>query len=105
MMSSIFANISFLLKPFNSPFRTTFSQAIAYYEANEVRGECVVVIKGKDIAEIKQEQINAWEAMDIFEHMAYYENQGMDRKSAMKQVAKDRGIGKRDVYQMLLELE
>jgi len=42
-------------------------------------------------------------AMDIHDHMAFYENQGIDHKEAMKLVAKDRGIGKRDVYQLLLD--
>lgn len=35
--------------------------------------------------------------------MELYLNQGIDRKEAMKLVAKDRGIAKRDVYRMLTE--
>ena len=44
-----------------------------------------------------------WEEMSMEEHMELYLGQGMDKKSAMKQVAKDRGVGKRDVYQALLQ--
>lgn len=41
--------------------------------------------------------------MPIEEHMKLYEEQGMDRKEAMKQVAKDRGVSKREIYQALLQ--
>ena len=92
-----------LTKRFETVFRTTFSGAIAWYEANEVRGECVIVIEGRDRAELVREQQQSWERMTVTEHMEYYTSQGMDRKSAMKQVAKDRGVGKREIYQQLLE--
>lgn len=81
---------------------TTLEQAIAYYEENEPRGEYVLVIEGKSFEEIKEEEIKQWEAMSIPEHMDYYLEQGMDKKSAMKQVAKDRGISKRDVYAVVM---
>lgn len=59
------------------------------------------MIAGKSREEKKREQIVAWEDMSIEEHMAYYEKIGMDSKSAMKQVAKDRGVGKREIYDYL----
>ena len=43
--------------------------------------------------------------MPIEDHMDHYLSQGMDKKDAMKQVAKDRGISKRDVYQYLMNLD
>ena len=91
-----------LTKRFETAFRTTFSEAIAWYEANEVRGECVIVIEGCDRAALVREQQRSWERMTVAEHLEYYTSQGMDRKAAMKQVAKDRGVGKREVYQQLL---
>lgn len=91
-----------LTKKHETAFQTTFSEAIAHYEAQEPKGECVLVIEGKSRQELKQEAIAKWEEMEIFEHMDYYMKQGFDKKEAMKKVAKDRGIGKRDVYQMLL---
>ena len=60
------------------------------------------VIAGKPVEEIREEEIRAWEEMPIEEHMEHYLSQGMDKKEAMKAVAKDRGISKRDVYQQLL---
>ena len=92
-----------LTKRYETAFRTTFSEAIAYYEENEVRGECVIVIEGRDRSELVKEQQESWDRMTVAEHMEYYVSQGMDRKSAMKQVAKDRGVGKREIYQKLLE--
>ena len=73
-----------------------------HFEAEEPRGECVLVIRGKDFAEIKKEEQQKWQEMSIAEHVEYYTAQGMDKKEAMKAAAADRGISKRDVYQALL---
>lgn len=92
-----------LTKKYEEAFRTTLEEAVSHYQANDPKGECVIVIQGKSIDDIKEEQKRSWEEMSIEEHMRYYEDQGMERKEAMKQVAKDRGISKRDVYQQLLQ--
>ena len=81
----------------------TLEEALKFYEENEPRGEYVLVIQGKSMEEKRQEAALEWMEMSIGEHMQYYEGQGIERKEAMKMVAKDRGIGKRDVYRMLLE--
>ena len=94
-----------LTKKFETAFQTTFSEAISYYEEQGVRGECVLVIEGRSREELVQEQQQSWEAISVEEHMERYLSTGMDRKSAMKQVAKDRGVGKREIYQMLLNTE
>ena len=90
-----------LTKKFETIFPTTLEQALEYYKTEEPRGEYVLVLEGKSLEEKRQEEISSWENMTIEEHMAYYEAQGMDEKSAMKQVAKDRGVGKREIYQYL----
>ena len=94
-----------LTKKFETAFQTTFSEAIRYYEEQGVRGECVLVIEGRSREELVQEAQQSWEAISVEEHMERYLSTGMDRKSAMKQVAKDRGVGKREIYQMLLKAE
>lgn len=91
-----------LTKKHETAFVTTLEEAIRYYEMNEPKGECVLVIKGKSREEIRREEVSKWEEMSIEEHMEYYLGQGIDKKDAMKLVAKDRGISKRDVYQQLL---
>ena len=92
-----------LTKRHENVFNTTIGDAIRYYEENEPRGEYVLVIEGKTFAQIKKESQDEFLAISIEEHMERYLFQGMDKKQAMKQVAKDRGISKRDVYQALLE--
>ena len=92
-----------LTKKHETVFRTTLREAIREYEREDPRGECVLVIEGKSRREIRQEQMARWESMSVKEHMEYYLEQGMEKKEAMKAVAKDRGISKRDVYGELVE--
>lgn len=91
-----------LTKRYEEAFRTTFEDALAFYENQEPKGECVVVIEGKSISEMREELVKSWEEMSIEEHMEHYENQGIPQKEAMRMVGKDRGISKRDVYQYLM---
>ena len=91
-----------LTKKHETVFATTIEDALVYYDVQEPKGECVMVIEGKSREEIRNEEKARWEEMSIEEHMELYLGQGMDKKSAMKQVAKDRGVGKRDIYQALL---
>jgi len=90
-----------LTKKFETVMPTTLEKALEYYKEEEPRGEYVLVVEGKSKEEKREEEIASWQNMTIEEHMAYYENQGMDSKTAMKQVAKDRGVGKREIYQHL----
>ena len=91
-----------LTKLHENVFLTNFLEALAYYEENEPRGEFVLVIEGKKIEELKKEKEASFNEMDINEHMKLYMDKGMDKKEAMKAVAVDRGIPKREVYKMLL---
>ncbi len=92
-----------LTKKFETIMPTTLSEAISFYEENEPKGEYVLVLEGKSLEVRKEEKQKEWQQLSIEEHMAFYEEQGIDRKEAMKKVAKDRGLSKRDVYQYLLE--
>ena len=92
-----------LTKKHEEKIQTTFSSLLSYYEEKEPRGEYVLVICGKNREDIVKEQQASWEQMSIEEHMAHYEGQGIDHKEAMKLVAKDRGVSKRDIYQYLVK--
>ncbi len=92
-----------LTKKFETIMPTTLSEAISFYEENEPKGEYVLVLEGKSLETRKEEKQKEWQQLSIEEHMSFYEEQGIDRKEAMKKVAKDRGLSKRDVYQYLLE--
>ena len=94
-----------LTKKHETAFHNTLQGLLDYYREQKPLGECVLVIRGKSREELQQESQASWEEISIEEHMAIYENQGMPRKEAMKQVAKDRGVTKRDIYQALLDLK
>lgn len=79
--------------------RLTLGQAVAYYEAQEPRGEYVLVLEGADPAAAP----NFWEGLSIPAHVAHYEGEGLSRKEAIKAAARDRGVPKNDVYQVMLQ--
>ena len=92
-----------LTKRHEEKLQMTLADSLSYYEFNEPRGEYVLIIAGRSREEMKKEEQAGWEALSLEEHMAHYESQGIDRKEAMKRVAKDRGVSKRDIYQALLK--
>lgn len=92
-----------LTKKYEEADKTTIDQAIEKYNEKEPRGEYVLVIEGKSQEEIQEENKQKWESMTIEEHMEYYISQGNDKKLAMKLVAKDRGVSKRDIYNQLIK--
>ena len=91
-----------LTKKFETVVPTSIRGAISIYESEEPRGEYVLVIEGKSHDELRREQEADWQNISIEEHMGIYEGKGIERKEAMKLVAKDRGISKREVYNYLM---
>lgn len=91
-----------LTKRHETAFATTLEEACAYYNEQPPKGECVLVIEGRSREQIAQEEKAQWEEMSIEEHMEHYLLQGIDKKEAMKKVAKDRGVSKRDIYNALI---
>lgn len=77
------------------------SEYLNFLEENEPRGEYVLVIGGKPAEEVREEEIQKWEELSLEEHMAYYEGEGYPEKEAMKLVARDRGVPKREIYRKL----
>lgn len=90
-----------LTKKYETVFKTTISEAIKRYSEEEPRGEYVLILAGRDENELKEEIKEGWNNLSIEEHMKLYTDKGMDEKSAMKQVAKDRGVSKREIYAVL----
>ena len=90
-----------LTKRHETVFCSTLEEAICYYESNPPKGECVLVIEGKSREEIVMQARKYWEEFTIEEHMQYYIDEGLDKKAAMKAVAKDRGVSKREIYNYL----
>lgn len=92
-----------LTKKFEEVMPTTLADAISFYQKNDPRGEYVLVVEGKSLKEQDEEKRQSWQEMSIEEHMRFYEESGVSHKDAMKKVAADRGVGKREIYQALLD--
>ena len=91
-----------LTKKNETAFHTTIEALITFYTTEKPLGECVLVVEGKSHQEMKEEQQASWEKITIEDHMKIYEEKGYSRKEAMKLVANDRGVTKRDIYQYLI---
>lgn len=91
-----------LTKRYEEKKKTTLAEALEYYKEHDPRGEYVLVIAGKSKEEVIREKQSRWEHLTIEEHMQLYLEQDYTKKDAMKAVAKDRGVSKRDIYQALL---
>lgn len=91
-----------LTKKHETAFLTTFEEAVSYYRQTEPRGECVLIIEGRSQAELTEERQKEFSEMSIEAHMELYLAQGLEKKEAMKRVAKDRGVTKREIYQQLV---
>jgi len=91
-----------LTKKFEEVKRMRLYEATEYYNEHEPKGEFVLILEGRSREEIIEEKKGEWSRTDINEHMAIYEAQGYDRKEAMKKVASDRGVSKREIYKELI---
>ncbi len=94
-----------LTKKHETVFSTTIREAYNYYSEQAARGECIILIEGQTLLQQKEKEQDKWLAMPLEEHLKSYMDHGMDKKEAMKAVAADRGISKRDVYQAMLQYE
>lgn len=83
----------------------TLEEILSFYEEKEPKGECIIVAEGKSAQEILEEKKQQWENVSLPVHMEQYMLKGMSKKEAMKAVANDLGITKREIYKKLLELE
>ena len=92
-----------LTKKFETVMPTTLGAALAFYGEEQPRGEYVLVVEGKSILQKKKERQEDFLSLAIEEHMERYEKAGVERKEAMKMVAKDRGVSKREIYQYMLD--
>lgn len=93
-----------LTKKHETVFSTTLKDALSYYSQTEPKGECVIVIEGRSKTELLEEKQQKFLEMSLEEHMGLYLSKGMDKKEAMKRVAKERGVPKREIYQQLINV-
>lgn len=87
-----------LTKLYEEIYRGSLSEALNHFEEKKPRGEFVLVLEGKRLEDIKEEQKEAWINLSIEEHILKYVNDGMNKKDAIKLVAKERELPKSEVY-------
>lgn len=80
----------------------TLSSALQYFETNDPKGEYVLILEGVSMEILAKQAQEEWLSLSISEHMEHYLSQGLSKKDAMKKVATDRGVTKREIYQFLL---
>jgi len=89
-----------LTKKYEEFIRGTISEALEWTQAEEVRGEFVLIIEGASLSSIEEGETHWWEELSLNEHVEHYiSKENRNSKDAIKQTAKDRGMHKRDVYQ------
>lgn len=90
-----------ITKKYEEVKKDNLENLLAFYGENPPKGEFVVIVGGADAEKLRQEEIEGWESISLEEHMKKYTDSGMSEKDAMKQVAKDRGVSKREIYALL----
>jgi 16S rRNA (cytidine1402-2'-O)-methyltransferase len=94
-----------LTKKHETVWQTTLAEAASVYGEQEPKGEYVIVLDGRSEEELELEKQDQWGLITVKEHMKLYTDRGVGKKEAMKAVAKDRGVSKREIYQMLIQEE
>lgn len=84
--------------------RLNLEEAVEYYADKSIKGEFVLVIEGKSQEELLNEEMSKWQSLTVEEHIKKYISEGMDKKSAIKKVAKDRKISKSEIYKYSIDL-
>ncbi len=92
-----------LTKKFEEVIYCKVKEAIKRYEETKPRGEFVIIIEGANKKLLVEKQRLKWQDVPVNEHINQYISKGIERKTALKKVAQDRGISKRQVYALQLE--
>lgn len=81
-----------ITKKFEEHIRGTLSCVLTHFDTNPVKGEFVIVVEGGTKEESSLNELS------LEEHLKFYEKQGLSKKDAIKQIAIDRNLPKREVY-------
>lgn len=93
-----------LTKMYEDIIRMTLGEAIKYYKENSPRGEYVLVLEGKSLEELQEEERSKWNSLSVEEHIKTYIEEGFSKKDAIKKVAKDREMPKSEVYKYSINI-
>jgi 16S rRNA (cytidine1402-2'-O)-methyltransferase len=92
-----------ITKRYEIVVKERLEKVISYFEEKPPKGECVLVIAGRDAKEVQLKEQESWQDISLNDHMDLYLSEGLEKKEAMKIVAKERGTSKQEVYRQLLE--
>ena len=93
-----------LTKKFEETIRCNLDEAIEEFSARNIKGEFVLVLEGKSPEDIEEERKQMWADVSIREHIIMYMDKGLSKKEAVALVAKERGISKKEVYNIAIEI-
>ena len=93
-----------LTKKHEGFLKTSIAEALNLYESEEPKGEYVLVIAGRSKEEILDEKKAMWENVPVREHLLKYINDGVSKKDAIKLVAEERGVSKKEIYEESIDL-
>ncbi len=93
-----------LTKMYEDIIRMTLGEAIKYYKENSPRGEYVLILEGKSLEELQEEERSKWNNLSVEEHIKTYIEEGFSKKDAIKKVAKDREMPKSEVYKYSINI-
>lgn len=93
-----------LTKKYEEIIRCKLSEAIKIFTEKKPLGEFVIVMEGKSHEEIEKERTDKYLEISIEEHIKMCIDEGMDKKEAIKRVAKERNLPKSEVYKKSIEI-
>ncbi len=92
-----------ITKKFEEVLKGSCDELVNHFIENEPRGEMVIIIEGISSNELEEIKLEKWDKISVEDHFNMYINEGMSKKDAMKKVAKDKNMGKREIYKILEE--
>ncbi len=92
-----------LTKRYEEVIRCSLFEAMERFQAESPKGEFVVIIEGQDEEVLHEIEKDRYSDITIEEHVEKYIKEGLTKKEAIKKVAEDRGINKRDVYNLVMK--
>lgn len=94
-----------LTKKFEETKRGNISDVIGYFRERDIKGEFVLIIEGINEKELVDIEAKKWDNITVEEHIKLYLRQGLDKKEAIKKVALDRKLPKKEIYKVGCDLE
>jgi len=92
-----------LTKRYEEIIRCSLFEAMERYQNETPRGEFVIIIEGQDEKVLIESERDKYTNISIEEHVQMYTEAGLTKKEAIKKVADERGIIKRDVYNTVMK--